>query len=215
MQFQTRPGKLDNGVPAQVPKWELRAPQQGKDVSGTNATFTPLPLAAGVPRLLAVTRRELAEAEVMGRVKLAARREELVPRHPDTLDTMASLAVTLRELGKHAEAEAMEREVLAARREVLGARHPDTLTAMDNLASTLQAQCKPAEAEAMEREVLAARRELLGPRDPDTLSAMAILAVTLQQLGKHAEAEAMQREVLAARHAERERAGANDPSKPN
>ena len=91
---------------------------------------------------------------------LAAKRELLGPRHPDTLATMNNLASTLRELGKPAEVEAMQREVLAAEREVLGARHPSTLTAMSNLASTLYELGKHAEAEAMQREVLTARQEL-------------------------------------------------------
>ena len=70
---------------------------------------------------LAVTLGKLskhAEAEAMGREVLAARREVLGPRHPDTLTTMNNLASTLYELGKHAEAEAMVREVLTARQEL-------------------------------------------------------------------------------------------------
>ena len=62
---------------------------------------------------LAITLGELgkhAEAEAMEREVLAARREVLGPRHPDTLATMGNLADTLRALGKHAEAEAIERE---------------------------------------------------------------------------------------------------------
>ena len=63
---------------------------------------------------LAITLRErgeLAEAEAMGREVLAARREVLGARHPDTLTTMSNLASTLRARGKHDEAEAMFREV--------------------------------------------------------------------------------------------------------
>jgi hypothetical protein len=62
---QTRPGKLANGSASYVPKWELRAPhlQNGKDLSVTTATFTPAPLAAGVPRLLQVGREEDGEKD--------------------------------------------------------------------------------------------------------------------------------------------------------
>ena len=141
---------------------------------------------------------EYAEAEAMGRGALLAARRELLPRHPDTLTVMYSLAGVLCKLGKHAEAWAMLQEVLVARCELLGPRHPGTLTTMGNLADTLCKLGKHADAEAMQLEVLAARREVLGPRHPGTLTAMGNLADTLREKGKHAEAEAMQQEVLAA-----------------
>ena len=142
---------------------------------------------------------EYAEAEAMGRGALLAARRELLPRHPDTLTVMYSLAGVLCKLGKHAEAWAMLQEVLVARCELLGPRHPDTLTAMGNLAGVLCKLGKHAEAEEMQREVLVAECELLGPRHPGTLTTMGNLAGTLCKLGKHADAEAMQLEVLAAR----------------
>ena len=52
-----------------------------------------------------------AEPTRVFREVLAARREVLGARHPDTLATMHNLAGTLFERGEHEEAEAMAREV--------------------------------------------------------------------------------------------------------
>eukprot|EP00439_Symbiodinium_sp_Y106_P003150 s1780_g1.t1 len=130
---------------------------------------------------------------------LAARTEALGARHPDTLATQGSMAVTLKDLGKFEEALQMEQEVLAARTEALGASHPDTLATQGNLAVTLKDLGKFEEALQMEQEVLAARTEALGASHPGTLTAQANIAVTLKDLGKFEEALQMEQEVLAAR----------------
>ena len=58
---------------------------------------------------------------------LAAQKEALGPRHPNTLDTQSNLALLLGdELGEVGEACALMREVAAARTAVLGAEHEDT-----------------------------------------------------------------------------------------
>ena len=102
-----------------------------------------------------------AEAEAMGRELLAARRDLLGDRHPDTLKAMHNLAETLRALGNLVEAK--------------------TPRALGNLA----------EAETMLQEVLAARRAVLGVHHPSTIDTMYHLQATLRHLGKHVEADAM------------------------
>ena len=56
--------------------------------------------------------------------------------HPDTLRSMANLALTYWDQGRWEEAEELEVQVMETMQRVLGAEHPDTLTAMGNLAST-------------------------------------------------------------------------------
>ena len=135
-----------------------------------------------------------AEAEAIFREVLAAQREVLGPRHPKTLETMGSLAVTLGKLGKHAEAEALERVAGGGAR---GAGPPPPTRAQDDvqLARTLYELGKHAEAEAMEREVLAAEREVLGPRQ--ARSRRCSLAITLRKRAS-TRGQAIFREVLAA-----------------
>ena len=58
---------------------------------------------------------------------LAAQKEALGPRHPDTLLTQYNLALLLgNTLGEVGEACALMREVAAARTAVLGAEHEET-----------------------------------------------------------------------------------------
>ena len=47
-------------------------------------------------------------------------------KHPDTIESMASLADTYYQQGRSREAEEIDVEVLDLRREVLGEKHPDT-----------------------------------------------------------------------------------------
>ncbi|GAB1317573.1 Violaceus kinesin [Madurella fahalii] len=135
------------------------------------------------------------------------RREVLGERHPDTIQSMANLAVTYRAQGRYKEAEPMGVKVLELRREVLGERHPDTIRSMANLAVTYHAQGRYKEAEPMGVKALELRREVLGERHPDTIRSMANLAATYHAQGRYKEAEPMEvkvlelrREVLGERH---------------
>jgi len=65
------------------------------------------------------------------------RKKLLGAEHPDTLQSMASLASTYASKGKWDEAEQLlvEVQVLDMRKKLLGAEHPDTLKSMANLAT--------------------------------------------------------------------------------
>ena len=60
----------------------------------------------------------------------------LGPEHPDTLTSMANLAVTYSGQGKYEEAGELELKVLDLSKKVLGPEHPDTLISMANLVRT-------------------------------------------------------------------------------
>jgi len=54
--------------------------------------------------------------------------------HPDTLTSMANLALTYRKQGRWKEAEELNMQVMETSIRVLGEEHPSTLTSMANLA---------------------------------------------------------------------------------
>ncbi|EJT68929.1 hypothetical protein, variant [Gaeumannomyces tritici R3-111a-1] len=127
------------------------------------------------------------------------RREVLGDRHPDTIQSMASLATTYHSQGRYDEAEKMRVEVLALQRDMLGDKHPDTIGSMADLATTYHSQGRYDEAEKMEIKVLALRRDVLGDKHPDTIGSMASLATTYHNQGRYDEAKKISVEVLALR----------------
>ncbi len=130
---------------------------------------------------------------------LATRRRVLGEEHPDTLRSIASMAVLVDAQGKLAESEPYYREALEKRRRVLGEEHPDTLKSIASLGSLLEAQGKYAEAERYTREAMEKSRRVLGEEHPDTLHAIASMGSVLQAEGRYAEAEAYYREALEKR----------------
>lgn len=90
-----------------------------------------------LPLLLPPRSGRVAEAEPLYVEALAARREVLGNRHPDTLLVIHNLALLLSDAGRFAEAEPLVIEALTTRRETLGDRHPETLRSMNNLANLL------------------------------------------------------------------------------
>ena len=61
-------------------------------------------------------------------VYVDATKENFGEKHPNTLSSMATLALTYRELGRHDDALNLEKRMLDARKEIVGENHPNTLT---------------------------------------------------------------------------------------
>ncbi|KAK8139977.1 hypothetical protein PG984_000043 [Apiospora sp. TS-2023a] len=139
------------------------------------------------------------EKEPVNKTALSLRIKVLGEKHPDTIWSMASLAITYHEQGRYDEAEKIKVEVLGLRREVLGDKHPDTISSMASLATTYHAQGRYDEAEKISVEVLGLRREVLGERHPDTIRSMASLATTYHNQGRSEKAEKIKVEVLGLR----------------
>ena len=76
-------------------------------------------------------------AEQVLREALDARRELHGDRHPQTLETMTSLAVLLRDRGDLGAAEPLFREALASRRQTYGDENPHVLNTLGSLATLL------------------------------------------------------------------------------
>jgi hypothetical protein len=68
------------------------------------------------------------------------RKRVLSNEHPDSLRSIASLALTFGNQGQWKEAEKLEVMVMETRMRLLGEEHPDTLASVGNLASTYQNQ---------------------------------------------------------------------------
>jgi hypothetical protein len=60
--------------------------------------------------------------------------------HPDTLTSMANLALTYNDQGRWKEAEELGVQAMETRKRVLSKEHPDTLLSMYNLTSTYSNQ---------------------------------------------------------------------------
>jgi eukaryotic-like serine/threonine-protein kinase len=115
---------------------------------------------------------------------------------PQTLRTMASLAVALENQGKYPEAEKLLGQSLAIQRRALGPEHPDTLRSMNSPAVVYYYEGKYAQAEALCGQLVQIRRRLLGSEHHDTLRSMNILAVVYTQEGKYPQAETLQGQTL-------------------
>jgi len=134
--------------------------------------------------------------QLLQQQSMEIRERVLGPRHPDTLDSMNSLAVVLDDEGHYPEAEKLDRETLEIRNRVLGPEHPDTLGSKNNLANVLDDEGHYPEAEKLYRETLDTRRRVLGPEHRDTLVSTDSLASLLFHEGRSAEAEKLYRETL-------------------
>jgi tetratricopeptide (TPR) repeat protein len=133
--------------------------------------------------------QKLEEAEDMNLHVLARRRLVLGSKHPDTLTSMANLALVYESQKKFDEAIKLESEVLEMSRSSssLGKAHPDTLSSIDNLANTYYKVGQFEEAVNLWSEALAIRKEVLGQLHPDTTENVSRLLLTYKELGKEHE----------------------------
>ena len=90
-------------------------------------------------------------------------------KHPDTLNSMSSLASVYHAQSKYPQAEELQAKVTEVRRGLLGEEHPDTLKSMLGLASAYERDGKYVQAEPLYRKVLRLDRRVLGEDNPQTL----------------------------------------------
>ena len=137
------------------------------------------------------------EAEKLEVEVMETNKTRLGADHPDTLTSMANLAVTYRNQGRWDEAERLLVEVMETRK--LRADFPLTLMSMANLAVTYLNQGRLDEAEKLQVEVMETSKTRLGADHSDTLTSMANLAATYRDQGRWDEAEKLQVEVMETR----------------
>jgi len=132
------------------------------------------------------------EAEEMDILILEENKKEFGLEHPETLESMGSLASTYEDQGRLDEAEELDRHVLEIRKKQLGPEHRVTLTSMSNLASIYEKQGRLREAENLALEVFETRQKVFGPDDDETLDSMAQLGSIYIELEQWERAEELE-----------------------
>ncbi len=129
--------------------------------------------------------------------------------HPDTMNSMANLALAYINQGRWAKAVEQFTQIIATHKRILGTEHPATLVCMNNLAAIYQNQGDWAKAEEQFTQIVATQKKILGAEHPTTLMCMANLAGTYIDQGRWKEAEKLsaqvvdtRRRVLGAEHPE-------------
>ncbi|KAL7930217.1 P-loop containing nucleoside triphosphate hydrolase protein [Trichoderma chlorosporum] len=135
------------------------------------------------------------------------RRKVLGERHPQTLESLASLAAAYHYQGQHEKAKICYNEVWKSRGQTLGERHPDTLRAMSLLGNVYQSHGEYKEAEDLYEKALPLQREVLGERHMHTIHSLASLSAVYHYQGYYAKAKPLkiealilQREILGEKH---------------
>lgn len=147
---------------------------------------------ASIRHTLGITYRNIGEygpAQKQLERAYQIRREQLGPKHPDTLSTMEGLARVYWRQGRYDLAESLFTETVAGRREVLGEEDPDTLYSMNGLAVLYFSQGRYKEAESLYVKMLQISRSVLGENDISTVLFMGNLATVYRSQGRYSDAE--------------------------
>jgi eukaryotic-like serine/threonine-protein kinase len=127
----------------------------------------------------------------------ALRRENLGADHPDTLDTVNSLAMAYQDLGELDKAIPLLETTRAMRRAKLGATHPATLESMNDLAAAYWEAGQLKKAIPLYETTLSKQRANVGSNHPDTITMMDNLAVAYTSVGRPDKAIPLHCKVLA------------------
>ncbi len=119
---------------------------------------------------------------------VALRRQELGPKHPETVGAMNDLAIVLDRMGKFADEQKILEEVVAVKRRTLGPEDPVTLRSVNNLATVMAMQGLLEDAVKLAKETLEIQRRVEGPESIATLRSEYNLAIMRRHLGRWAEA---------------------------
>ncbi len=138
------------------------------------------------------------QAEGLLEQTLEQRRKVVGTDHPDTLQSMGSLANLYADQGRYDEAEALYVETLSIKKRVLGRDHPDTLKTMNNLAILYKQQGRYDEAIPLYLETLEIKKRVLGDDHLSTLTSMNNLATVYKRQGRYDEAEPLYLEAFKA-----------------
>jgi tetratricopeptide (TPR) repeat protein len=124
------------------------------------------------------------------------RRRLLGDQHPDTADSLNTLALLHNWMADYAKAEPLYRQALEIRRKVLGENHPRTAMSLNNLAALSRSLGDFAKAEPLYRQALEIDKKALGENHPDTAKVLNNLADLYESLGDYAKAEPLYRQAL-------------------
>ncbi len=139
-------------------------------------------------------------AEPLTRQTLSIREQLLGSQHPDTANSLNSLAVLCQHQGKYTEAEPLLKRALSIREQVLGTTHPDTALTLSNLAAVYMKQGEFTKAEPLLKHALSIREQQDDSEHPDMALILDTLAsfIALEQ-ERHDEAEELYQRALSIR----------------
>jgi len=112
---------------------------------------------------------DLEEASQLYEENVAIQREELGPKNPITLNTIADFALVLKKQGHAMEARPLFKEAINGFREAMGPIHGSTLSVIANYASFLKDQRRYKDAMALYDEAVNGAKITFGPHHPTTL----------------------------------------------
>jgi TPR repeat protein len=139
------------------------------------------------------------DAEATLREALDIQKTLLEKDHPETLETLNSLAAVLFREVKLGQAETIAREVFAARQKMLGGANPNLANSLNLLGVILRDEGQLAEAESTLRAALEMRRKIFSKDNADLAQSIANLGTVLKKRGRFEEAEKLLNESLAMR----------------
>lgn len=153
--------------------------------------------------------RALGETfEALGEFPEAIRLKESVHRrceakngrdHPDTVDSLNSVAIACLRAGQMERAEQLLKRVFEVKTRLLGAGHPDSLRVLGDLASAKFGCGLRGDALVLRQELHEEFSRQLGEDHPDTLAAKASLAHSLSDAGRFSEALRLREGVYQAK----------------
>ncbi|KGO45689.1 Tetratricopeptide-like helical [Penicillium expansum] len=150
-------------------------------------------------KVLSWRRRDDDQISALVKATMETNNTNLGKDHPDTLVSIANLALTYRNQGRWEEAEQLQEQVIEICKTTLGGDHPDTLASMTNLALTYRNQGRWEEAEQLQEQVIETYKTTLGEDHPDTLASITTLASMYMKKGRLEEAEQLDLQVKEIR----------------
>jgi CHAT domain-containing protein len=130
---------------------------------------------------------------------LAIREKALGMEHPDTANSLNSLANIYYIKGDFVRAEPLYHSALAIREKALGADHPEVAQTLNGLALLYHWKVSYAQAEPLYRRALDIREKALAPDHPEVARSLNNLALFLQDKGEYEKVEPLYQRALVIR----------------
>ncbi len=140
---------------------------------------------------------EYEKATQHHRLAVELRRQVYGNEHPDTIESMGTLADNLRRRGRYSASVDLHRQILEICEQSLGVEHPETLAQINRLAAALFEFRQPEEAEQLLRRAMPIQERIGGVENPITTAMLNNLALSINGQRRPAEAEPLFRRVLA------------------
>ncbi len=157
--------------------------------SGSNPNHPEVGRAMAIASILAIHRRDYAEAETLAQLAMGIAERVYGPVHPNSSVALGNLAYIYELEGKYREAESLARRALEIVRHSWGENHPETARSLNNLALVCERLGKLDEADDLLRRSIVINEKTLGSAHPHTALGFDNLANLLWARGSFADAQ--------------------------